>query len=56
MDAGRAAVPKAARTERRAAQRLVARFEERFGMDAPMRIDKKRGVLRLEVKLSDLVE
>jgi len=55
MDAGRAAVPKASSKERRAAQRLVAQFDERFGMDATMRIDKKRGVLRLEVKLSDLV-
>ena len=56
MDAGRAAVPKASSRERRAAQRLVSQFEERFGMDASMRIDKKRGVLRLEVKLRDLVE
>ena len=56
MDAGRAALPRATVKERRAAQRLVTEFEERFGMDATMRIDKKRGVLRLEVKLSDLVE
>ena len=56
MDAGRAAVPKATRLEQRAARRLVSQFEERFGMDATMRIDKKRGVLRLEVKLSDLFE
>ncbi|MBO6940920.1 MAG: hypothetical protein JJ863_38450 [Deltaproteobacteria bacterium] len=56
MDAGRAAVAKATTRERKAAKALVAQFEERFGMDATMRIDKKRGVLRLEVKLSDLLE
>jgi hypothetical protein len=56
MGAGRATVPKASSNERRAAQRLVAQFEERFGMDRAMRIDKKRGVLRLEVKLNDLLE
>ena len=55
MDAGRAAVPKASSKERRAAK-LARKFEERFGMDASMRIDKNRGVLRLEVRLSDLVE
>lgn len=56
MDAGRAKVAKATTRERKAAKQLVAQFEERFGMDATMRIDKKRGVLRLEVKLSDLLE
>lgn len=56
MDAGRAATPKASSRERRAAKQLVAQFEDRFGLDAVMRIDKKRGVLRLEVKLSDLLE
>ena len=43
MDAGRAAVPKASSKERRAAKRLVSHFEEHFGMDASMRVDKKRG-------------
>ena len=56
MTAGRAAVPKASREERRVAQQVVKQFEERFGVDAKMRIDTKRGVLRLEVKLSDLME
>lgn len=56
MDAGRAALPRPSRLEQRAAKRLVSEFEARFGMDATMRIDKKRGVLRLEVKLSDLME
>lgn len=56
MNAGRAATPKPTRREHRAAKELVTQFEERFGVDATMRIDKKRGVLRLEVKLSDLLD
>ncbi len=56
MDQGKAAIPKPSTRERSAAKRLVAQFEDRFGLDATMRIDKKRGVLRLEVKLSELVE
>ena len=56
MTVGRAKVPRATSKERRAAKQFVAQLEERFGLDATMRIDKKRGVLRLEVKLSDLLE
>ena len=56
MTEGRAAVPRATAKQRRAATELVAQFEERFGVDAKMRIDTKRGVIRLEVKLSDLME
>ncbi len=55
MDAGRAALPAPTRDERRAAKAFVTRVETELGVDATMRIDKKRGVLRLEVKLSELL-
>lgn len=56
MQTARASIPKATRRETKAVRELTAQFEDRFGLDAKTRIDKKRGVLRIEVKLSDLLD
>lgn len=55
MSAAKAEVPKATRVEKRAVRSLVSQFEDRFGVDASARIDKKKGVVRLEIKLADLI-
>jgi len=48
-------LPRSSRQEQRAAKRLAKELEDRFGVDATMRIDE-RGVLWVEVKLSDRLE
>lgn len=56
LQTARAAIPKATARDRRAAQDFVKRIEVDYGVDATVRVDKKRGVVRVEVKLSDLLE
>lgn len=53
MTRARAAKPRPTTREKRAVSRLGREFEERFGVDATVRVDKARDVVRIEVKLSE---
>lgn len=52
----KAAAPKASSREKKAAQQLGFQFEERFGVDARVRVDKKRDLVRIEISLSEFME
>ncbi|MEM6731974.1 MAG: hypothetical protein AAF658_10485 [Myxococcota bacterium] len=56
LRAAQEARPKVTHRERRVAAKLGRAFEERFGVDATVRVDKKRDVVRIEVRLADLLE
>ena len=53
MTRGREAKPRPTTREQQAVRRLGREFEERFGIDATVRVDKARDVVRIEVKLSE---
>lgn len=55
LGAARAAKPKATRREARVAQEAVRAVEALLGVDARVRVNKGRDVVRLELKLSDLL-
>lgn len=55
LGAARAAKPKATKRETRVAQETVRAIEELLGVDARVRVNKGRDLVRLEVKLSDLL-
>ena len=53
MGAAKASKAKPTSAEKKAAVTLAKQFEERFGMDARVKVDKTRDLIRIEVKLSD---
>ena len=56
LQKARAAIPRPTPRDRKAARAFAKRIETDYGVDATVRVDKKRGVVRVEVKLSDLLE
>ncbi|MEM7605920.1 MAG: hypothetical protein AAF411_11250 [Myxococcota bacterium] len=56
LRAAQAAQARVTTRERRVAAKLGRQFEERFGVDATVRVDKKRELVRIEVRLADLLE
>lgn len=55
LGAARAALPKATRADTRAAQAAARQVEEALGVDARVRVDKKRDLVKLEFRLSELL-
>lgn len=55
MGAGRAALPKATRRETRVAQETARSIEEHLGVDARMRVNKAKDLVRIDLKLSELL-
>lgn len=53
MASGRAAIPKVTRGDRRLSKRLVSDFEERYGVNATVRVDKKRGKVHVIADIAD---
>ena len=53
MTQAKAEKPKPTTLEKRAAAELRRDFEERFGVDATVRVDKGRDMVRIELKLSE---
>lgn len=53
MQAGRAKIPKPTPKIKRAVAEMKAQFVERFGVVPTVRIDMKRGVVELEIPLSE---
>jgi hypothetical protein len=56
MSAAKEAMPKPTTAEKKAALTLGEQFEERFGVDARVKVDKARDTIRIEVRLSDWME
>lgn len=52
----KAAAPKASSGEKKAAVQLGLQFERRYGVDARVRVDKKRDLVRIEISLSEWME
>lgn len=55
LGAARAALPKATRADTRAAQAAARQVEEVLSVDARVRVDKKRDLVKLEIRLSELL-
>ncbi|MFT5353053.1 MAG: hypothetical protein ACI9KE_000250 [Polyangiales bacterium] len=55
LGTARAALPKATRADTRAAQVAARQVEEVLGVDARVRVDKKRDLVKLEIRLSELL-
>ena len=55
MGAGRAALPKATRHETRVARETARSIEEHLGVDARMRVNKAKDLVRIDLKLSELL-
>ncbi|MFT5357628.1 MAG: hypothetical protein ACI9KE_004865 [Polyangiales bacterium] len=55
LGAARAAKPKATKRETRVARETLQAIEELLGVDARVRVNKGRDLVRLELKLSDLL-
>lgn len=55
MGAGRAALPKPTRQETRVAQQTVRSIEAHLGVDARMRVNKAKDLVRIDLKLSELL-
>lgn len=55
LGAAKAALPKATRADTRAAQAAARQVEEALGVDARVRVDKKRDLVKLELRLSELL-
>ena len=56
LQTARAAAPRPTARDRKAAHNFAKRIEADYGVDATVRVDKKRGVVRVEVRLTDLLE